>query len=165
MLQRPEFLKLHRARTGSAGTILDGDEAADRDTATERALAAELEKVLAGRSSGVSPGSSRAPPLQPEALPAGRYPDSLYDPEPGEGFDWRAEDALADTDFHGAPADAAAGWVRKARRERRRRQVRHAGAWFVTLAVAIAVVTGAAYLLLGWAPDMTSLVQLGRAVF
>lgn len=117
---------------------------------TERSLAAELEKVLMHK-----------PVIRPITVQAPATPSGDGDNDDA-GFEWQqASEAGVESDpieFSG-PA-ASLKWVASARSDRRRRMMRNAAGWAVSVIVGTAIVGGAAFALTGWKPDLTGFVAL-----
>lgn len=121
---------------------------------TERTLAAELEKVLMHK-----------PVIRPLALPSVSDTEPVHDPSSdGEdaGFEWQeagGPNVQSDPIEFSGPA-ASLKWVANARSDKRRRMLRNAGGWVVTVLVGTAILGGAAFALTGWKPDLTGLVAI-----
>jgi hypothetical protein len=153
----------------------------------ERQLAAELEKILAlkpvqhaervepvtgpiagdddaGDDVAYADIDARSTPLQTAQRRLSgplNFPNSE---ETEEGFEWQPPSGNGAHPETPSSADQTVSmqWVTKARSDRRHRAVRNAFGWVVTLIIGGAVLGGAAYLLMGWKPDIPSLLQIGQ---
>ncbi len=137
-----------------------------------RALAAELEKILAQKPSHrpAPIDQNRRDPKEPGYDPSDEAHRSLaraleaaasrnYE----AGFEWHntiAGDTGSQPDDTGAAASML--WVAKARRDKRRRRMRNVLGWIATLVIGASIVGGAAYALTGWLPDVAGLLAFGQ---
>lgn len=124
-----------------------------------RKLARDINEVMShrpGRSNGAAAGAVRAAnPVEArmftEAEWGGAVPDWLHD---------EAHSKI------GVPppasADRAAGWVRRAKRQRIADRLHLAMSWMVTLGLGTAIIGSSAYLLLGRIPGSQDVMALGR---
>jgi hypothetical protein len=130
--------------------------------APDLALGDEASGVGAGQQPagpGNAAGRPIAEPARSATPPHLRYRrgEGLEGPD-SDGFDWRTGERVDDDLGESvAPAEAAARWLKKARRERLARRARHAGGWLATALIAGTVVAGMAGLLTGWTPDADAL--------
>lgn len=123
----------------------------------EERIAAELDAIINRRSSRPSNAAKGEP--SPDSQPSD-IADQPIDvaaifakPATASNVQWIPAEAVTDDAGSVNAAAAAASWVDKARRERRRTRTHNALAWIATLAVGSVMLTGAAYWLTGWLPD------------
>lgn len=138
----------------------------------ERALAAELEKILKHKPvQRISMVSADRNLLQ-NAGDDSEAADMVIDPleDTNGDFDWQAHEHTTVTSDAGSALDepmrseASLNWVKKASRERRRRMARNALGWSTTLVIGGIIAGCAAYLLTGWQPDLPALLAVGQKI-
>ena len=121
-----------------------------------RQLTADIDQVLSGRPE-LKLVRSEPPLSRPEMA---RSAD--IDPEEAvRGFDWQATGETASDDV----TDRAAGWLHRARRERRFARLRSALSWVVALTVVAGIVAAASVTFGGYdqlANALLALVQAAR---
>ena len=135
----------------------------------EQDLAAELEsvlkrepmvRVLPPSTHGEDPMSN----LESTQPPTHRHLEDIDD-DFSDDFEWQQHDV------NGAPDPSQSGgqaaslrWIAKARSDKRRRLVRNAAGWAVSLFVGGIILGGAAYILTGWKPDISALLALSQLI-
>jgi hypothetical protein len=133
-------------------------------TEAERLLTQELENLLAKRPLTMDRSKNshgfRPTTLQPPALVGGLA--SVIAEEDVSDFEWVGPGAAEQHGKSPASIRGTEQWLKKARRERFTGRVRHGVAWLLTVLIGGAVVTGSAYLLLGFLPGYEQLVALGQ---
>lgn len=143
----------------------------------ERQLAAELEKILALKpvhraelvdpitgKDGTSEDDAHSTHLQTAQRRLTEAVNSPSGEDPEDGFEWQPPSGNGAHPETSSLTDQTASmqWVAKARLERRRRAMRNAFGWAATLMIGGAILSGAAYFLMGWKPDIPSLLQIGQ---
>ena len=135
----------------------------------EQDLAAELESVLTREpmvrvptpsAHGEDPMSNLESTQPPTHRHSGDRDDDFSD-----DFEWQQHD------LNGAPDPSQSGgqaaslrWIAKARSDKRRRLMRNAAGWAVSLLVGGIILGSAAYILTGWKPDISALLALSQLI-
>jgi hypothetical protein len=139
----------------------------------ERQLAAELERILAHkpvqRAILVEPNPDdlnepRSSHLQTAHRTLTEALDMASNNASDDGFEWQTpeSDATRGKPTQSGDQTVSLQWVAKARSDQRRSAMRNAFGWVATVVIGGAVLGGAAYLLIGWKPDIAGLMQIGQ---
>ena len=135
----------------------------------EQDLAAELESVLKREPmvrvpSPSAHGEDPMSNLESTQPPTHRHSGDIAD-DFSDDFEWQQHDV------NGAPDPSQSGgqaaslrWIAKARSDKRRRLMRNAAGWAVSLLVGGIILGGAAYFLTGWKPDISALLALSQLI-
>lgn len=134
-------------RGASVGLFDDADE-------DMRRLTADIDRVLSGRPGLRVVGSWTDGAGSPEADMPVAAADDVKDP-----FEWQASEPAAKP----RATDDAAGWLSRARRERRSERLRTAGSWCVSLGIVGVIIAGVAGSVPGGASFFSALEEIRRA--
>lgn len=151
----PEFQAaplVQRTVTPKGAVPWDADDELSR-------LAADLDAVLARRPAA----ALRAVPPAAVHTPAATSPGQVLSDDDESEFDWVNSDGLVTPSADDNQASVkAAGWLRKAKRQRRTSFVMSMMSWAVAVLVGGAIVGASAYMLLGRLPGLDEVLQLGQ---
>jgi hypothetical protein len=116
-----------------------------------RRLAADIDLVLSRQPQSLSRRLSAVHPVAP-----------AHQASAADDFEWQAEPSRRSRPPR-ADAAHAAGWLHKAKRERRSSRLRAAFSWLVALSVGGGIIALSALVILGDLPSLTEVVAMVRS--
>jgi len=136
------------------------DDASWRPDLTEQQLALELELLL-NEQHYLQPAKSSGA-VAPKALLDRGLEDADFEAGDG-GWEWQQHGKPVEQS--GTAEEASLKWLARARTDRRRRSMRTAFGWVVTIAIVGSIIAAAANVLTGWTPDLQGMAQMGNQIF
>lgn len=127
-----------------------------------RRLTADIDQVLSRQPPALSRRLSAVRLVSPADEARAMSRSVSGDGDGADEFDWRAEPAQRGRHPSRADAAQAAGWLRKAKRERRTSRLRSALSWLIALGFGAGIVAASALLILGELPSLNEVVAMVR---